>query len=188
MLSLWHWLTEAWRFMVKVHDRSLIHATAEEVKMQMVSVEVKAVWESNAGRAVDGWYQPFISIALVSNTLSLRWKWLGLSRWLLAFLYLCFFQQYPGRSVRNQGPVVTGRLQTRPGRWLQTVADFPGWEKAQSALAALLASLHFSTVLLNHLMWSQLLLPHLDSSGISPNSLLLKWWMHFGSWSLTDLC
>lgn len=40
--------------MVKVHDQSLIHATAEGVKLQMVSVEVKVVWESNAGHAVDG--------------------------------------------------------------------------------------------------------------------------------------
>jgi len=40
--------------MVKVHYQSLIHATAEGVKMQMVSVEVKAVWESDAGHAADG--------------------------------------------------------------------------------------------------------------------------------------
>ena len=40
--------------MVKVHDQSLIHATAEGVKLQMVSVEVKAAWESDAGHAADG--------------------------------------------------------------------------------------------------------------------------------------
>lgn len=39
--------------MVKVHDQSLIFATAEEVKLQMVSAEVKAVWESDVGRAAD---------------------------------------------------------------------------------------------------------------------------------------
>lgn len=42
--------------------------------------------------------------------------------------------------------------QTRPGKWLQTVADFPGWEKAKKAFAALLAFLNFKTVLLNLLM------------------------------------
>lgn len=39
---------------MKVHDQSLIHATAEGVKMLMVSVEVKAMWESDAGHAADG--------------------------------------------------------------------------------------------------------------------------------------
>lgn len=81
MLSLWHWLTEARRFMVKVHDQSLIPATAEEVKLQMISAEVKAVWESDAGHVADVWYQPFISIALGSNTLlNYRWKLFGLVR------------------------------------------------------------------------------------------------------------
>lgn len=39
--------------MVKVHDQSLIPATAEEAKLQMVSAEVKAVWESDAGCVAD---------------------------------------------------------------------------------------------------------------------------------------
>lgn len=39
--------------MVKVHDQSLIHAATAGVKLQMVSVEVKAVWESDAGREAD---------------------------------------------------------------------------------------------------------------------------------------
>lgn len=39
--------------MVKVHDQSLIPATAEEVKLQMISAEVKAVWESDAGHVAD---------------------------------------------------------------------------------------------------------------------------------------
>lgn len=40
--------------MVKVHDQSLIHSTAEEVKMQMVSAEVMVVWEHNVGHGVHG--------------------------------------------------------------------------------------------------------------------------------------
>lgn len=40
--------------MVEVHDQSLIHAIAEGVKLQIVSVEVKAVWENDAGHAVSG--------------------------------------------------------------------------------------------------------------------------------------
>lgn len=39
--------------MVKVHDQSLIHAATAGVKLQMVSVEVKAAWESHAGRVAD---------------------------------------------------------------------------------------------------------------------------------------
>lgn len=64
MLSLWHWLPEARRFMVKVHDQSLIPATAEEVKLQMVSAEVRAVWEGVAGR----WRMSDISH-------SFQWPW-----------------------------------------------------------------------------------------------------------------
>lgn len=45
--------------MVKIHDQSLIHATVEGVKLQMASVEVKAVWEAQC-RLCSGWLIPAI--------------------------------------------------------------------------------------------------------------------------------
>lgn len=116
---------------MKAHDQSLIPATAEGVKMQMVSAEVKAVWESDAGHAADGCYQPLISVAAGSDApVCHRWECGGLSRQLSAFLAFAFLLATQGRSGRDQGPVGIGRLRTHPGRWLKTFADFLGGEKA----------------------------------------------------------
>lgn len=103
MLSLWHRLTEAWRFMVKVHYQSLIHSIAEGVKMQMVSAEVTAVWEHNAGHAVHGWHQ------LISAALDAMLCWatggnvLGLEGSSWPVQYFWYFWQYSGRLWQTSG-------------------------------------------------------------------------------------
>lgn len=90
--------------MVKAHDQSLIPATAEGVKMQMVSAEVKAVWESDAGHAADGCYQPLISVAAGSDApVCHRWECGGLSRQLSAFLAFAFLLATPGEVRQRSG-------------------------------------------------------------------------------------
>lgn len=125
--------------MVKAHDQSLIPATAEGVKMQMVSAEVKAVWESAAGHAADGCYQPLISVAAGSDApVCHRWECGGLSRQLSAFLAFAFLLATPGEVRQRSGTCWNRQATDTSWRWLKTFADFLGGEKAiypQSSLS-----------------------------------------------------
>lgn len=61
----------------------------------------------------------------------------------LSLLVFMLFWLTPRKVWRKPGICYNRQLQTCPGRWLQMVADFPGWEKAKKALVVLPAFLHF---------------------------------------------